>query len=189
MSADERASAAFSDPNLEPPLQQLAPLIRNRDMSRTTKITIMLKLADQVGKVIAPHTICGQGCSHCCKQAVSLADLEAKMIGEAIGRERKPVARRVAPQRVNEERRRLVETYNGVPCTFLGDDGACTIYEHRPLACRIHYSFEDTPDPCDPVANRGGQVASPDLRAFETACSHILAGTPYADIREFFPKE
>ncbi|MBN1309680.1 MAG: YkgJ family cysteine cluster protein, partial [Chitinispirillaceae bacterium] len=35
------------------------------------------------------------------------------------------------------------------PCPLLGDDGGCSIYEVRPLTCRIYVSFSD-PQRCNP---------------------------------------
>lgn len=188
MTPEERAAGFDSDPALDRALASLPRLVKNRDMSRTTKLVIMLKVADEVGKIIAPHTICSSGCSHCCKMAVPICDLEAKIIGEAIGRERAPVARKVPDHVASIEQETQAAKWKGVPCTFLGDDGRCTIYEHRPLACRIHFSLHDTPDPCDIVNKPGEKVAGPDLRAFPMACAWILHGTGYADIREFFPR-
>lgn len=41
----------------------------------------------------------------------------------------------------------------GRPCAFLGDDGGCDIYEHRPISCRMYFSLTD-PAWCDPGSGK-----------------------------------
>lgn len=46
------------------------------------------------------------------------------------------------------------------PCPALGDDGRCTVYAVRPLACRRHYSVED-PAHCEPRSPRFFEAEHP----------------------------
>lgn len=42
-------------------------------------------------------------------------------------------------------------------CPFLVA-GKCAVYEQRPVACRVHFSLEETPDLCDPDLNPEGRM-------------------------------
>lgn len=57
-----------------------------------------------------------------------------------------------------EVRREYLSHYAGTACPLL-KDRLCSIYAHRPLACRVHHSLEGSPSACDD----GGQPQSVDL--------------------------
>lgn len=80
---------------------------------------------------------CGKGCSHCCREAVEIWPQEAALLVK--------VARNAGMQldkaRLERQSRYTMETWREQPaadkaCGFLGSDGACTVYEYRPNACR-----------------------------------------------------
>lgn len=80
-------------------------------------------------------------CGACCKGAPPIVTKsDAKRIAKALGIPPKTFIKRY-----------LVADYdgslmmNGVPCTFLGSDNRCSIYEARPTACR-GYPHTDDPD-------------------------------------------
>ncbi len=140
---------------------------------------------------------CKRGCAHCCHIAVSLADAEARVIAKQIGRKlSKPPARAVAKRAVSEvearERRAAeVRRWVGVPCTFLGPDGACTIYEHRPLICRyvINVDRDDLLCRHVPIDSALPEVPYLDMALSQELSSAALLPftTVVADIREWFP--
>ena len=79
-------------------------------------------------------------CGACCKGSPPIVTKsDAKRIAKALEIPPKTFIKRY-----------LVEDYdgslmmNGVPCSFLGDDNRCSIYEHRPKACR---EYPHTNDP------------------------------------------
>ncbi len=102
---------------------------------------------------------CEKGCSACCRQPIPLAEIEAYKIAEVV--ENLPAPRRTAiKKRFDEACRRFYEIrwfekldecaylskeerekvileyfYENVACPFL-ENGACSIYQERPLACR-----------------------------------------------------
>ena len=102
---------------------------------------------------------CREGCAACCYQAIPLAEIEAYRIAEIV--ENLPESRRreiknrfdAASRHFHEigwferldqcalmpkeERQKVVMEYfyENIPCPFL-QDGACSIYADRPLACR-----------------------------------------------------
>lgn len=49
----------------------------------------------------------------------------------------------------------------GIPCPFLGENGHCGVYEHRPMACRMFFA-ESHPRYCE-----GRRIASPWNRNFQ----------------------
>jgi hypothetical protein len=97
------------------------------------KIPAFWQLVDEIGAFNEGNVACRRGCSHCCHIAVLLTVEEAQVIGRRIGR---PPAH--APPRTDADD--FDYGYHS-PCTFLVD-GECSIYENRPLACRVHYSLD-----------------------------------------------
>jgi len=70
-------------------------------------------------------------------------------------------------------------------CPMLADD-RCTIYEHRPVVCRVQHSLEDDAGPCEP--REGLHAAAMDLtEVYLTELRMSGRMMVYADIREFFP--
>jgi Fe-S-cluster containining protein len=83
---------------------------------------------------------CGKGCSGCCHYEVEITQDEAAILrdavlsGMAIDHER--LALQAARERQSPEWRRFGSRDNR--CVFLGEDGACRVYEDRPSICRKH---------------------------------------------------
>jgi Fe-S-cluster containining protein len=73
---------------------------------------------------------CRSGCHSCCKPSLTINRLEAAAVAEYL---------QSRPERVAELRSlAAANPHKGKRCTFLGSDGACGIYEARPLVCRSH---------------------------------------------------
>jgi Fe-S-cluster containining protein len=93
---------------------------------------------------------CRRGCTSCCSQMFQITEIEAAYISQRVKRfppnEREKLRERA---RQYEAQRQLILTNRNVPdawgslpppglrlaCPAL-EDGACRIYEHRPLICR-----------------------------------------------------
>jgi len=92
---------------------------------------------------------CHRGCSHCCHGPVEIWPQEAALLLEAArGAGIEPDA-----ARLERQSRQSIDTWRKQPvadtaCVFLGDDGACTVYESRPNACRKLLVVSD-PALCD----------------------------------------
>ena len=95
------------------------------------------------------HIKCRKGCVHCCHEAVEIWPQEASLLANA-ARERGIELDRA---RLERQRRHTIESWQQQPagdraCVFLGHDGACTVYEFRPNACRKLLVMTD-PALCD----------------------------------------
>ena len=94
---------------------------------------------------------CRPGCSDCCGQLFQITELEASVISDATKKMSEPdrAALRMKAELYTERRRALIaqqgetEAWGSLsppgsrlPCPALTEDGACGIYEARPLICR-----------------------------------------------------
>lgn len=147
------------------------------------KVIRLRRIADQAAKVIQPFTPCRKGCSACCHNPAVISEVDAALIAAATGT---PLS---APRRLfdvaagEEARRAYFSGYAGIACGFL-EAGACSIYAHRPVVCRVQHSIEDTPAACD----NGGEPAAVDLTQIYLGELRMMGRMMiYADIREFFP--
>lgn len=126
---------------------------------------------------------CGRGCDRCCRHyptsihALEIAhlyqhlrtrpDLES-LIAACRGRVEdfegwKTFCDETYPERGSGEREDLaLEHYydEGNRCPFLGEDGACTVYAHRPTTCRM-YLATSAPEFCEPE-----RITDPDADIF-----------------------
>jgi Fe-S-cluster containining protein len=173
-----------NDPRIQ---ATMARVLRNRAMPDSAKTRALYDavapLADDLGK----QAVCRKGCSHCCHIAVAINQAEADLIGRATGREpAKPV------NRMTERRAEFAEAIPlgyGNPCPFLVNN-ECSIYDARPLACRMHFNLDVSPDLCK-LDNSRPVLLYDNLKTFMAGV--MAAGGPHkvtiADIREFFPKE
>lgn len=92
-------------------------------------------------------TTCGVGCSFCCHDSIMVSDLEANYIIK------KMKESSITPNRGRLKRQSRAKDFKTLKwkdkaCSMLGDDGLCTIYEHRPIVCRTHNSI-DIVSKCD----------------------------------------
>ena len=80
---------------------------------------------------------CHKGCSHCCHGPVDIWPQEAQLLVEAA----RAAGVAIDRGRLERQSRQSVDTWRQQPaadraCVFLGENGACTVYESRPNACR-----------------------------------------------------
>ena len=113
------------------------------------------KLPEQAARVR-----CARGCSHCCRQNVTITKPEAhllivfaKLNKLAIDWERVDRQAKVAPADWHDQPR------EDRACVFLNEQGECRVYEHRPTACR-KYAVVSEPADCDIEKHRGRKVAA-----------------------------
>lgn len=163
-----------------PGLNEKLRTIRFYPQSKANRIRSLRNIASTMMSAVGEDSACRKGCSHCCHIGVALTQTEAAVIGKAIGR---------APLQVKRSKALDTKDYGyHYPCTFLVE-GACSIYEHRPLACRTHYNLDEDELLCRLIP--GKLVALPLLNVMPLQMAYVEAnaGDSLADIREFFPPQ
>jgi uncharacterized protein len=129
---------------------------------------------------VAPVAACQRRCSHCCHIGVAVFASEAQVIGKELGR--KPIS--LEAGHVAD-----LSSYGyGRPCHFLRD-GECSIYESRPLACRIQFSLDVDPMLCELIEGTTVPVPYADRRLLEVMTSVAFSTDTLADLREWFPAD
>jgi Fe-S-cluster containining protein len=108
---------------------------------------------------------CRLGCHSCCRPGLSVGAAEAENIREGL---------RADPEREASLRALAsADPHRGLRCSFLGEGGACGIYELRPLVCRSHglpLEFKD-------FAEESGEEA-----VFRDACPLNFIGQDLASL-------
>jgi len=191
----ERSSAIIRA--LPPQVRQ--QLLRQAVGSNTNQKRLfwLRREADQLNQAAATVSACGQQCSHCCHSGVMLLDSEAKAIGREIGRVPAdlPEGKYVVTNLDNvgddflEKADELASEFTGDPCPFLGPDSKCSIYAHRPLACRTQINMDKDALLCKLVP--GGKVPVPYLDVTASKMAYVVTfglNRKMADLRYFFPK-
>ncbi|WP_368073434.1 YkgJ family cysteine cluster protein [Ralstonia sp. NFACC01] len=134
---------------------------------------------DEFRPYVNSFVSCSKGCSHCCSIDVQLTTLEAEYIQVYAG--------------VPLDAREGLTTGHRTPCPFLTDAGACGIYEHRPVVCRIYHALGD-PKNCLPGRSQiqygappkyGNDIFANLVRWVHHVTAH--ANGTCKDIRNFFP--
>lgn len=161
------------------------------------KIIAIRKIADTLATAVGDAAPCKAGCDHCCHVPLLMTHAEAKVIGKEIGRA-VTVPARWAIDSGSDRATQLAEaaqakddlTFYGTPCPFLKDH-RCSIYDHRPFACRVLYSMADDDVPCR-ISETPQRTSVPYLNfnPFYEAYAGALGSAVFyeiADIREFFP--
>jgi Fe-S-cluster containining protein len=157
--------------------------IRRMHAKAPRELLLMLyRVADAFGRAVESYAACKAGCSHCCHIPVAMSRVEARLIGSKIGR---GAANPPLSLKADEG----IAVAYGNPCPFL-KKGACSIYEHRPLMCRVHWNMDEDALLCElhPEIDAGIPVPYLDVTTFRKLYIFIC-GPLMADIRRFFPEE
>jgi hypothetical protein len=156
--------------------------IRQSRQTTRQKLLDLYAVADLFVDLTPGHVACKSGCSHCCYCAVQISQQEAALVGDSVGRT--PADVPAMPDSTH------VEWGYHNPCPFLRD-GQCSIYEFRPLACRLMFNVDVDDLLCQLQPSLDHQMMMPqiDLRfLMETlVCIVSRDGLHMADIRDWFP--
>jgi Fe-S-cluster containining protein len=87
---------------------------------------------------------CARGCSHCCHQRVELTAPEVFLLARALRAQADPERDALVAETATSLEGLDGRAYHlrQVRCALLGQDGACTVYASRPIACRRHHSTD-----------------------------------------------
>lgn len=158
-----------------------AHVVRLKPSDTKTKLVRLRFLSSQWSELATKHSACRKGCSHCCHVMVSLSRSEAQLIASKIGATIRADAG--APLAFTSEEE--LETITGTPCPFL-KDGSCSIYEHRPLACRTLVNLDATDKLCQLVPGVQVPVPYADSTVLKGVYAMATLKEHHADIREWF---
>lgn len=153
--------------------------LANLKAAPKAKLRQIYRLVDKFAKFRDPFVACKRSCSDCCRINVTITSLEAKQLAEASGR----------PARViTSDIKHDVDQYAGHECPFLVNN-LCSVYEHRPYACRQHAMFLPTAEACNPDICYEIQAPFVHFLGMERASREIGSESDrvVADIRDFFP--
>lgn len=158
------------------------------------RIRLILQAADAWADQIAPFAACRRGCDHCCHIPLTITTAEARLLSQVSGRPM-TVPAHAAPLRNLDEvvgfRDRLAQLRADQDqlsraCPFLRD-GACCVYEHRPVACRTHFNLDVDDLLCQVVPGHPANVPYANTTQIAAACLVRQSEECVADIRDFFP--
>jgi len=164
-------------------LYEVATPILFRNASPRSKLLELRKLSDRVADAISDNVACkGNGCSHCCYQAVTITSIEAGWLEEASGRKAS-----LNVHRGLEDLEQMRADFTGHPCPLLARDGACSVYASRPIACRLSMNIGASPFFCDTsIPAELSSVPALDLTQFWIIYSQITEKATLGDVRDFF---
>jgi Fe-S-cluster containining protein len=165
--AMEKYGQAFMD-ELRAPIQPRAKMNR------------LKKLADKISGAVVPHSACRNSCSHCCNISAIITQTEANALATASGRKAKQLS---GPPPSSE----AIMKYFRVPCPFL-KKGRCSVYEDRPLVCRLQFNIADNPHFCDTaIEPKDSHVTMLNVHQLEEGYMMAFLKDTWGDIRDFFP--
>ena len=108
-------------------------------------------LDKQLARVIAHNNVtptCGKGCFHCCREPVyaqrqEVRDIVSAMTNEERDRIKSKVRTWLTGFAVNgfgDQHRPKADKYRScfLWCPLLAEDGSCSVYDRRPIECRLH---------------------------------------------------
>lgn len=153
--------------------QAIQETTHSRKLEKVREIVAIL--ADALEGVAA----CKSGCSQCCHIPVSMTQAEANVIGAAIGID--PATPQYSVK--------ADYTRTGTACRFLVDN-QCSIYENRPLACRLCFNMDDDELLCTLIEGEKIEVPYFNGLQFELLWLKSLGkaeGMKLAGLHEFFP--
>lgn len=146
-----------------------------------------VRLADRINQAVMPFAACHKGCDYCCSSMVTaIYRFEAIKLSEVTGRKMTEVPYQPRELVIAEHNQRSVH-----PCPFLAE-GTCSVYEHRPLVCRLHHSLSPRAEDCRPLSpTLPAATCMYDADLVEEPY-HLLVHTlrpkePWAPIASFFP--
>lgn len=141
------------------------------------------KACDTITQPFSAASACKKGCSHCCHIAVAITEPEAQLIAKV---SKKKLAQ--PPRRPPSQVEQNASRFYGSACPFL-QNGACSIYDSRPIACRAQLNADVDDLLCqllDPEQKEMPMVPYVDLRFIKMRTITRL-DMRIADIREWFP--
>lgn len=131
---------------------------------------------------------CKKGCSHCCYILTLTTKKEVDYIKKflkknpKISRKKRDIPDKFKFERFEATGENLADEYvvkvspRTRRCRFLNDDNSCSIYDVRPIMCRVYLAVTP-PKNCDTVKNNGEIVSTVDTRWIEMNAMNTLVNS------------
>ena len=182
--ADKQLDAFFDSvtPELKAHVTSLPKRITQISARPVIRLKEVLNTADQIFDQAGKFAACARGCGHCCHVSVPITQFEARYMGDNLG---------IAPIELKMTIKHELSEYGShTPCPFL-KQGECSIYEFRPLTCRMHMNFDVDNYWClhenwqKPEAEIPRPTIQPLIDAYHMTIANVAP--IMGDIRDFFP--
>ena len=182
--ADKQLDAFFDSvtPELKAHVTSLPKRITQISARPVIRLKEVLNTADQIFDQAGKFAACARGCGHCCHVSVPITQFEARYMGDNLG---------IAPIELKKTIKHELSEYGShTPCPFL-KQGECSIYEFRPLTCRMHMNFDVDNYWClhenwqKPKAEIPRPTIQPLIDAYHMTIANVAP--IMGDIRDFFP--
>lgn len=115
-----------------------------------TELDQRIEKAKSRDPLLAGEIKCKRGCFNCCSMQISISRDEAHLIKQYCREENIKID--IKKLRVQAKKKNTKEWSKLKPhqkrCIFVGEEGECQIYVHRPSACRKYLVLSD-PNKCD----------------------------------------
>lgn len=144
------------------------------------------EVADRFMRAYQDYVVCRKGCAHCCHLPVGVTFLEAEYIARRSGRKLNRKAKTMTNIVANKR--------NTTPCPFLDRESAsCSIYEFRPLACRM-FATIDSHLFCEDIEATHQIVTTDASTALQYSTSMMIQAVvsamprqaPFSELRQWF---
>ncbi|CAN7761219.1 YkgJ family cysteine cluster protein [Pseudorhodoferax sp. LjRoot39] len=176
------------------PNREADQLVRAAQKAATAsqRVLWLQRAASAWAKPIEKVAACRKGCAHCCHISVTISAVEAAVIGRHVGVKPAQPENAVKLQELQELQNAFSEVQaisartEPSPCPFLVDN-ACSIYEVRPVACRLLLSLDDDELLCRLIPGQAVPVPYANSDQLKTLYLMAQVASPLADIRDFFP--
>lgn len=159
---------------------RVASTLRQLNASPKSKLRRIYVLMDEISQARSNYVACSNGCADCCRINITITKLEASQLSQASGRTAADVV---------QSKEHLINEFWGNPCPFLVND-SCSVYDDRPLACRMHASYYINASACKSESTEDQGFPLVVFNGLKEAL-HTVAmekqGSVFADIRDFFP--
>ena len=151
------------------------------------RISWLRKAADRFAANLVPVSACRSGCAHCCHIGVAITKAEATRIAKETGVSLNAAAG-MSVEAMRELSPQSPDVFGG-PCTFLDHQTQrCSIYDNRPLQCRLLFNLDEDDLLCQLVEGGAPNVPYANAQAHHFAAAIALGEHQLVDdIRRWFP--
>lgn len=165
-------------------LQRRISGVMNENISARVARMRIIKIATEANDALAPIATCRNGCSHCCHQGLVVFEHEAVALAKVSGREMVK-----QPHRSDRELEIDIGSATGKPCPFLTNN-SCSVYEHRPLSCRLRHSLNEKASDCSENGSPIGTYSIDDffVDPYVELSYRIRGVEPLGSVHRYFPE-